>query len=182
MSKFTKYSSLILEAVVLMGAFFVLIYAFVFQFHEVSGQSMFPTLKNKEYVLTSLLPVRLNKLTHGDLIVFHSPIDQEKLYIKRIIGLPGDKISLQNGKIYVNDKLLNESAYLSTDIYTSGAQFLKEGEARTVVSDTVFVLGDNRAYSSDSREWGFLERKKIVGRSMYRIWPITEFLVIKNPY
>ena len=167
---------------VIAGALFVVIYAFVFQFHEVSGESMFPNFKNKEYVLTSLLPARLNSLKKGDVVVFHSPVDQDRLYIKRVIALPGDQVSIMNGQVYVNNTLLNESAYLNPQIKTQGAQFLPEGQTKTIINDAVFVMGDNRNNSSDSREWGFLEKNRIVGRSMYRVWPITEFKVIKNPY
>ena len=182
MKKFTFYTTLIIECAVVAGALFVVIYAFVFQFHEVSGESMFPNFKNKEYVLTSLLPARLNSLKKGDVVVFHSPIDQDRLYIKRIIALPGDTVSIQRSRVYVNGGLLNESAYLVPTTRTSGAQFLRDNQTKRVLEGTVFVLGDNRDNSSDSREWGFLEKKRVVGRSMYRVWPITEFKIIKNPY
>ncbi len=170
------------QTLLIIASIFMILYAFVIQPNEVSGSSMYPTFKNKEYLLSYLIDIRLDKYKRGDVIVFHSPIDSEKLFIKRVIGLPGDRIRLENGNVYLNGMLLDESAYLAKEVKTYGGSFLKDGMEVTVPMGAVFVMGDNRPYSSDSREWGFLKKSDVVGKSVARILPLTEFTIIKNPF
>lgn len=156
---------------------------FVIRPHEVSGNSMFPTFKNQEFLLSSLLDVSFNNLKRGDVIVFKSPIEDDKLYVKRIIGVPGDSIKVEGGSVFLNRKKLDELQYLDKSVLTYGGSFLADTEEVVVAPHTFFVMGDNRQASSDSRQWGLLEYKKIVGRSMFRIWPIHTFTYIqRNPY
>lgn len=171
-----------LQTLLIIASVLMVLYAFVIQPNEVSGSSMYPTFKNKEYLLSSLIDIRLDKYKRGDVIVFHSPVDNEKLFIKRVIGLPGDRIRLENGDVYLNGVLLDESAYLAKEVKTYGGSFLPDGVEITVPSGTVFVMGDNRPYSSDSREWGFLKKSDVVGKSVARILPLTEFKIIQNPF
>ncbi len=164
-------------------SFFLLLYMFVFRPHEVSGNSMFPTYKNHEILLSSLLDVRFHSLKHGDVIVFQSPVEEDKLYVKRIIGVEGDQIKLENGGVFLNGEKLNEEKYLEKTVMTYGGPFLPDHKEILVEKDTYFVMGDNRPNSSDSREWGLLPSNKIIGRSMIRIWPIQTFTFIqRNPY
>lgn len=183
MSIFRKIYSLLLdlvETLVIAGAIFVVIYAFLFRPFEVNGQSMYPTFHNGEYILTNLIALKLSPLKRGDVIVFKAPPDAEKDYIKRVIGLPGDKISLQNGDVYIDGEKLDESAYLPPDYKTYGGQFLKENQEITVPENNYFVLGDNREYSSDSREWGFVTKDKLIGKSFIVYWPIQKFKVVQD--
>jgi len=160
----------------------MVLYAFVVQPNQVSGSSMYPTFKDKEYLLSNLLNVRFNKYTRGDVVVFHSPVELDKLYIKRIIALSGDTIMLKEGKVYLNGVQLDESAYLESTVLTYGGAFLQDGIERVVPDGYIFVMGDNRPYSSDSREWGFLDRSKVVGESLVRVLPFNKFKVIHNPF
>lgn len=171
-----------LQSVLLIAAVFLVLYIFIIQVHEVSGLSMYPTFNNKDYLLSYLLPVRFDDLKKGDVIVFKSPVEQDKLYIKRIIALPGDTVAVQDGGIYINNKKLDESAYLGSDVLTYGGAFLQESIQRQVPQGFVVVMGDNRAGSSDSRAWGFLSKEKLVGKSILRIWPPGDFGVIHNPF
>lgn len=171
-----------LQTLLIIASVLMIVYAFVIQPNEVSGSSMYPTFKNKEYLLSYLIDIRLDKYKRGDVIVFHSPIDNEKLFIKRVIGLPGDRIRLENGNVYLNGMLFDETAYLAKEVKTYGGSFLPDGVEITVPAGTVFVMGDNRSYSSDSREWGFLKKSDVVGKSIVRILPLTEFTIIKNPF
>lgn len=171
-----------IEGIVVVAALLVVLYAFVIRPFEVVGASMFPTFKNGEFLLSNLIDVRFDRLTRGDVIVFHSPVEEEKDYVKRIIAVEGETIQLMSGKVYVNGALLDESAYLAPDIYVGGSLFMREGDILTVPEGSYFVMGDNRNASSDSREWGFLTKDKIIGRSMIRVWPVDQFLLIKNPF
>lgn len=94
----------LIQTIVIAGAIFVVIYAFLFRPYQVNGGSMDPTFQTGEYVLTNLIETRIGNLKRGDIVVFNAPVDQEKDYIKRIIGLPGDKIKIAGGQVYINGK------------------------------------------------------------------------------
>lgn len=170
------------QTLLIAAAVFLVIYIFLFRPFQVSGQSMHPTFIDKEYVLTNLISLKFEKPKKGDVIVFKAPNNQEKDYIKRVIGTANDTISLIDGNIYVNGKKLDENAYLKSDVKTYAGSFLKEGAEITVPSKNYFALGDNRPYSSDSREWGFVKETEIIGESFFVYWPPNRLRVVKNPY
>lgn len=168
---------------VLIGASILLVtYIFLFRPFEVSGLSMYPTFKDKEYVLTNLITLQYENLKRGDVVVFKSPVETEKDYIKRVIGVPGDTVSIRSGNIYLNNGKSDESLYLKSDVRTYGGAFLKEGQQATVPSGSYFVVGDNRPHSSDSREFGFIKKESIIGKSFYVYWPPTNMRLIVNPF
>lgn len=160
----------IIQVVVFAIALFLFMYLLVFQPHKIKGDSMQPNYPDGEYLLTDKVTYRFNQPKRGDVVVFEAPGSGGDEYIKRIIGLPGESISVNNGKIYVNGQLLDES-YLSQSLYTSNGVFLENGEITVVPDGEYFVLGDNRPYSSDSRTWGFVTKKKISGRAWLIYWP-----------
>ncbi|OGH12572.1 MAG: signal peptidase I [Candidatus Levybacteria bacterium RIFCSPHIGHO2_01_FULL_36_15] len=170
----------LLETFVIAGAIFVVIYAFLFRLFLVNGDSMLPNFHNGEYIVTNLITLRLNPLKRGDVVVFQAPPNLEKDYIKRVIGLPGDRIIIKDGNIYLNGELLDEKTYLAADSKTYGEQFLRDGQEVTVPSNNYFVLGDNRRYSSDSRDWGFVSFDKIIGKSFIVAWPPTEIRIVSG--
>src|SRR5579872_860480 len=121
-----------IQSILVAAAIFLVIYMFLFRPFQVSGDSMFPNFKNFQYVLTNLITLRFHTPVRGDVIVFKAPPEPDKDFIKRVIGLPGDTIMVQNGSVYVNNKVLDESSYLSSDVKTYGGQFLQEGQQKTV--------------------------------------------------
>lgn len=171
-----------MQTILLAASIFLVIYIFIMRPFQVSGESMFPTFKNKEYILTSLIGLRFGAPHRGDVIVFKAPKDIEKDFIKRIMGEPGDTIQVKDGYVYVNGVLLDESIYLGSDVRTYGGSFLKDGESVVVPEENYLVMGDNRMYSSDSREWGFLSKKDIIGISFYVYWPVNTMRSVKNPF
>lgn len=171
-----------IQTILITASVFMVLYAFVIQPNQVSGSSMYPTFKDKEYLLSYLLDVRFDNYKRGDVVVFHSPVETEKLYIKRVIALPGDRVMIQGGSVYLNGEKLDESLYLSPDVQTYGGTSIPDGVERIVPDGSIVVMGDNRPYSSDSREWGFLDKSEVVGRSIIRIFPFTEFHIIHNPF
>ena len=172
----------ILQTLILAAAAFVVVYMFLFRPFEVKGESMFPNLHDSEYLITNIISLRLGDPKLGDIVVFKAPNEAEKDFIKRVIGAGGDTVALKDGFVYLNGKLLNESEYLKDEIKTYGGSFLKEGEEVNVPDGYFFVLGDNRSYSSDSREWGFVPKKNIIGSSFFIYWPVKAAGTIKNPY
>ncbi len=163
------------------ASIFLVIYMFLFRPFQVNGESMFPNFYDREYVLTNLISLRVSQLVRGDVIVFQAPPDPTKDFIKRVIGIPGDSVVLRNGDVYVNNQKLDESSYLSSEVKTYGGYFLKEGVEITVPDDSLFVLGDNRPFSSDSREWGFVPKSAVIGKSFFVYWPPSRVRVINNP-
>jgi signal peptidase I len=170
------------QSLLLVFAVFLVIYIFLFRPFQVSGSSMYPTFFDKEYILTNIITLRFNKPKLGDVIVFKAPNDPEKDYIKRVIGVPGDTITIRNGDVYVNEKLLDQGLYLKPTVKTYSGSFLGENTPITIPADSYFVMGDNRSGSSDSREWGFVPFSSIVGESLFVYWPFDNMGVIKNPY
>ena len=148
---------------------------FLFQPFIVKGQSMEPNFENSNYLIVDELSYRFRDPQRGEVVVFRYPKNISQRFIKRIIGLPGDKIEVKAGSIMVNDQVLDESKYLPSGVQTPGniQTSLNENE--------YFVLGDNRISSFDSRQWGLLPRKNIIGRVLIRAWPITDLTKIEVP-
>jgi signal peptidase I len=138
---------------------------------RVDGFSMNPTLQDGEFVLVSKLHYLFGKPERGDIIVFHYPMDPQQELIKRLIGLPGDMIGVQNGRVSVNGQVLDEPYIAATPAY-SGDWKVPEGQ--------LFVLGDNRNDSSDSHSWGFLPSEKVVGKAVVIYWPPPLWEVIRH--
>jgi signal peptidase I len=138
-----------IQTILLTLSVFFIIYIFIMRPFEVSGESMFPTFKNAEYILTNLIGLRLGPPQRGDVIVFQAPVDREKDYIKRIIAVGGDTVGVRDGSVYLNGKKLDESAYLSSDVFTNQGSFLRNNTTIIVPKDEFVVMGDNRPHSSD---------------------------------
>lgn len=171
-----------IQTLLLIFAIFLVIYIFLFRPFQVNGDSMYPNFFHKQYILTNIIILQFKKPKIGDVIIFRAPPDPEKDYIKRVIGEPGDTITLKDGQVYLNGKLLSEEKYLKPLIRTYGASFVQDGETVTVPYDSYFVMGDNRLESSDSREWGFVSTKSVIGESFFVYWPLSKMGIIKNPY
>lgn len=146
---------------------FLIVYVFFAQPFQIAGNAMVPNYVDGQYYLVNKMAYRTNEPTRGDVIVFRSPQNAEKDLTKRVIGVPGDIVSIQNGMVYLNGQVLDESAYIKGEVQTYGGEFLKEGESVTVPENHYFVLGDNRPFSSDSREWGFVSKKSIIGKMAF---------------
>ncbi|KUK76609.1 MAG: hypothetical protein XD93_0817 [candidate division WS6 bacterium 34_10] len=166
------------ETVVIALVIAVVLYLFIMTPHEVLGNSMHPTYKNGEYLMANKLTYRFGEPRRGDVIIFQYSQTQD--FIKRIIGIPGDSIMIKDGKVYVNGTQLDESAYLEDTVYTSGGDYLAEGESVTIGEDKYFVLGDNRPHSSDSRSFGPISESQIKGKAWIVYLPISEFRIVTH--
>lgn len=159
-----------IQSLVVFGAIFAIIYLFIAQPHKVSGQSMFPTFKNGDYILTDKVSYRIKDPVRGEVVVLKNPKNPSQDFIKRIIALPGDSIKVENTFVFVNGVQISEH-YLPAGTPTRGGNFLKEGELRSLAPDEFIVIGDNREHSSDGREWGPTGKKGIIGKVFIRYWP-----------
>ena len=161
-----------LEVIVFAIAIFLFVYLLVLQPHKIKGASMQPNFPDGEYLLSDKLSYRFGDPERGDVIVFEAPGANGEEFIKRIIGLPGESVSINDNKVYINSQQLVED-YLPEDFITTPGAFLEEGIEKTVPEDNYFVIGDNRSHSSDSRAWGFVSREAITGRAWVVYWPLT---------
>lgn len=169
----------VVEVVVMALAFFVILYLFLFQPHQVRGSSMYPNFHDKEYLLTDKISYRFGEPERGDVIIFKAPRNEEYEYIKRIIGLPGERVKISEGKIFINDQLLDES-YLPADFFTRGGSYVPENQTLVLGDNEYFVMGDNRSYSSDSRDWGPVGEVNIVGKAWLRYWPADRIGTVED--
>ncbi|MDY2983976.1 MAG: signal peptidase I [Synergistes jonesii] len=140
---------------------------FVIQAFWIPSGSMIPTLEIGDRVLVLKFWYNMPSVDpkRGDIIVFKYPIDPRRDFVKRIIGLPGDRIEMKNGSVYVNDNELFEPYVKNTDTYNMAAL--------TVPDKNYFCLGDNRPNSQDGRFWGFVPASFIKGPAVFRYWPLT---------
>jgi len=140
---------------------------------QVDGSSMEPSFHDKDAVVVYKLAYRFGEIERGDVIVFPYPLDPELDYIKRVIGLPGDRVRIDDNVVYVNDQPLEEPYTMAA---TNG-NFAEIG----VPLGHVFVLGDNRNDSGDSRFWGTLPIDTIVGKAIFVYWPLDSISLVQHP-
>ena len=166
--------------VVFAVSIFLFIYLLVLQPHKIKGESMEPNFHDGEFLLTDKVTYRFGEPKRGDVIVFKAPPDYNDEFIKRVIGVPGDEVRVQEGKIYVNGQELKED-YIPESTTTKSSRFATEGKALVVPEDSLFVLGDNRDHSLDSRSFGFIEDQFISGRAWLVYWPVAIAGVVEPP-
>jgi signal peptidase I len=169
-----------LEVVVFAIGVFFFIYLLIMRPHKISGQSMMPNFPDSEYLLTEKVTYYFRSPARGDVVVFAPPVSDTDEFIKRVIGLPGERVMVKGGQVYINGKVLNEP-YFKDPVITNEGSFLREGEEYLVPSGEYFVMGDNRSNSSDSRYWGSIKKKAMSGRAWIVYWPVSRAGVVKNP-
>jgi signal peptidase I len=145
----------------------IVVILFLYQPVKVEGTSMMPSLQNDDRIFINKFVYRFGiaDIQRGDTVVFLYPKDTEKSYIKRVIGLPGDTVRIDDGTVFVNGKAIDEP-YVAEDNRDRIPM-----ELQTVPPDEYFVLGDHRSSSNDSRSWGFVPRKYIYGKAVFVYWP-----------
>ncbi len=163
------------EAIVIAIVLALFIMAFVARSFSVEGSSMVPTLHNGERLLVDEISYRFIQPSRGEIIVFRYPANPSARFIKRVIGLPKDTVVVREGKVFLNGEPLEED-YLGEPIYGEFGPYV-------VPPGTVFVLGDNRNNSEDSRFplVGYVPRSYVVGRAIFRFWPLTRIGPIHKP-
>jgi signal peptidase I len=163
----------LLETVLLI----VTIYAFVnlaTARFVVDGHSMLPNFTTDQFIIVSRLSYILGEPKRGDVVVFHYPLEVDRDFIKRIIGLPGETVTILDGKVYINDKLIEEP-YITNWCRSKSCDGTWE-----IGPDEYFVLGDNRGASKDSQDFGPVGREYLVGRAFVRYWPLQDIGLIEH--
>lgn len=150
----------------------VVIIVFLYQPVRVEGTSMEPELANHDRLFINKFVFHFEKITRGDVIVFHYPLNPSESFIKRVIGLPGDQISILDGRVYINNKALVEP-YVPLRYRDDGSM-----APLIVPAHEYFVMGDHRCVSEDSRDFGPVPRKDIYGEASFIYWPADEMGVV----
>jgi signal peptidase I len=175
----------IVETLVLTLIIFLVIQNFVAQPYKVQQQSMEHTLEPDQYVLVDKLTPRLDTYKRGDIVVFTPPADWAQEdgtpFIKRVIGIGGDTVEVKDGKVFVNGTKLVEP-YLFADVPGDPPEpTTANQESWTVPAGELFLMGDHRANSADSRTFGTVPVSHIIGRAWLRYWPIGVFGILPTP-
>lgn len=157
----------------LLGGLFVILYTYIIQPHKITGSAMAPNFIDSQYYLSNKFVYRFDLPKRGEVVVFKYPKNREVDFFKRIVGLPGEKIKIQDCKVFINDRMLEE-LYLPAESCTRGAEFLEESVTLTIPDNNYIVLGDNRDFSSDSRVWGPVPKEDIIGRMDFCYYKCSE--------
>jgi signal peptidase I len=155
------------------AAISILIITFLYQPVRVEGTSMLPRLEDHDRLFINKFVYHIESIQHGDVVVFHYPRDPEKSYIKRVIALPGDRLWIDHGQVWLNGKPLREQ-YVP-DKYRD----MRSMAEMVVPEGTYFMMGDHRSISSDSREFGPVERDLIYGKAVFIYWPAKDAGVVE---
>ena len=153
----------------------IVVILFLYQPVKVEGTSMMPSLIDQERIFINKFVYRfgIGDIQRGDMVVFHYPTDPTKSYIKRIVGLPGDTVAIEDGIVYINGRRLDES-YVPDEYRDRQTLPLMR-----IPSDHYYVLGDHRTSSNDSRSWGPVERQYIYGKAVFVYWPIEKMGILR---
>lgn len=141
---------------------------FLYQPVKVEGTSMLPGLEDQERIFINKFVYKFEPIERGDVVVFRYPRDPSKSYIKRVIGMPGDVVRIDHGRVYVNGVKLDE-AYVPRDFLDG-----RSAAAFTVPAHSYYVLGDHRSMSNDSREFGPVGEEYIYGKAVFAYWPVDK--------
>ena len=181
------------ESIVIALILALIIRTFFIQAFKIPSGSMIPTFEIGDRIFVNKLVYgprvpftdikfpALNSPQRGDIIIFVSPETPDKDFVKRLIAFEGETVEIKNGNIYINGKMLDEPTSIRSNYYynTARGNYGKEGESVIVPKGAYFALGDNSANSRDSRYWGFVPKKNLIGKAFFLYWPIQRIRIIK---
>ena len=158
---------------VISAATSILIITFLYQPVRVEGTSMLPRLEDRDRLFITKFVYHVEAIERGDIVVFHYPLDPEKSYIKRVIAVPGDRLRIDHGQVWLNGKRLRES-YVPEEYRDTRSM-----DSMVVPAGFYFMMGDHRSISSDSREFGPVKRSLIYGKAVFVYWPAKDAGVLR---
>ena len=159
----------LLESIIPAILIAIILNLFIVQPTKVRGESMEPTLHTDEYLLVEKISYRLHEPRRGDVVVFKYPRDEQENFIKRVIAIPGDTVEIDSGRVSINGQPIVEPYLLQLPRESMPLTEIPEGK--------LFVLGDNRLNSNDSRAFGMVSMGEVLGRAWLRYWPIDQFIL-----
>lgn len=150
----------------------LLIRTFIIAPFKIPSGSMRPTLIERDRILVSKFIYRFQEPQRGDIVVFRYPENPKRPFIKRLVGLGGDRVEIRDGRLYVNGEVLDGTGIFAGNHYENQGPYGQAGQVIQVPADQLFVLGDNSASSHDSRFWGFVPRNYLIGKALCIFWPV----------
>ncbi|HTR45952.1 MAG TPA: signal peptidase I [Verrucomicrobiae bacterium] len=147
----------------------IVVMVFLYQPVKVEGTSMYPLLSDQERIFINKFVYRFEPIERGDVVVFWYPLDRQKSFIKRVVGLPGEMVEIRTGHVYIDGRELADQ-YVPAG-YLDGSNLA----ARRIPADCYFVMGDHRDSSNDSRMFGPVQRQFIYGKAVFAYWPVDHF-------
>lgn len=167
------------EPIIIAVILALIIRTFVVQAFKIPTGSMRTTLMEGDRILVNKFIYKFVQPKRGEVIVFISPEDKKKDFIKRLVGLPNENIRISNGTIFINNAPLEEGSILKKRYYYNRGEFGSEGQSVAIPNDAYYVLGDNSISSRDSRYWGFMPKKYLLGKAFLIYWPPNRIGLIK---
>ena len=168
-----------LESLVWAVALALIIRTFIMAPFKIPSGSMRPTLIEGDRILVNKFLYHFRLPQHGDIIIFRYPEDPKRPFVKRLVGVGGDAVEIRDGTIFVDDKPLDGTGIFRTNHYYNQGQFGQPHQAVKVPDGSFYVLGDNSGSSHDSRFWGFVPKRLLIGRAMCIFWPPTRWRVLR---
>ncbi len=167
------------EPIIIAVILALIIRAFVVQAFKIPTGSMRPTLIEGDRILVNKFIYKFKEPKRGDMLVFVSPEDKKKDFIKRLVGLPEETLEISNGTILINDKAVEKDSIIREIYYYNRGDFGKRNEVIKIPKNAYYVLGDNSISSRDSRYWGFLPKKYLLGKAFLIYWPPTRIRILR---
>jgi signal peptidase I len=167
-----------LAEILLLAVGLYVVITFAIQTVHVIGYSMIPTLNDNDYVLATKVDLRFTTPQRGDIVILKDPFDNSQDFVKRVIALPGERLKITSGHVYINGRLLDEPYLPKNDPWVSGSNWPTDGgdpSGALIPTGHYFVMGDNRNHSSDSRLFGTISVNQIESRAWIRLLPIDRF-------
>jgi len=182
-SLFFDLKSFFLETIKIVVISFIIIVGirhYVMQPFFVNGKSMEPNFHDGDYLIVDEISYKFNDPARGDVVVFRYPGNPKEFFIKRIIGLPGEKVEIKDNKIVIFNNEHPNGLVIDESIYLPPNAVITKDYSKELKNDEYYVLGDNRNFSADSRSWGVLKKHFIVGRAVIRAWPFSDVSVFEK--
>lgn len=170
----------IIQSFVISLVAYILIFHFVAQPQRVVSVSMLPTFVEGDRLIVEKVSYRFGDPARGHVVVFRYPENEDIILIKRIIGLPGETITIREGAVYINETRIEE-AYTKDQIATNAGSTIEEDKPFVIPANEYVVMGDNRTQSGDSRIWGTVSIQNIIGKAFFRFWPINSTGFVSVP-
>ena len=164
-----------LGEIVLLAIGLYIVITFAIQTVHVIGYSMLPTLNDNDYVLATKIDLRFSNPSRSDIVILKDPFDSSQDFVKRVIALPGEKLLIRDGSVYINGHKLDEPYLPEAWTAINNPPPWSVGDGAVIPANQYFVMGDNRNRSQDSRLFGPIGRDRIDGRAWFRIWPLDHF-------
>lgn len=160
------------EPLLIAAVLAIFIRTFIFGPYKIPTGSMKPTFMENDKIFVDKLSYRFHEPKRGDIIVFKYPLDRKKDYVKRLVGLPGETLEIRDGILLIDGKPLTDTPFNRIRYYnTDQWKFGKTGQVVLIPLNRYFALGDNSSQSADSRQWGFVPRKDLIGKAFMIWWP-----------